>query len=364
VDVTITDPLWKSDEYNFAERWVLKLMRDERDMIFVRTATKLSLSVFPLVVILFLSPPWLVACLAVPYLGFVMGVFGARYGLMLHAVGHRPVFKKKYRYLDNYIPWFLGPLLGHTPTSFEAHHVWMHHAENNMLGDGSSTLWYVRDKFTHFLHYWARFFFVGYINLSRYLLLRGRRKVWMKWMIGEVIWYLGAAGALWLNWAAALLVFIVPMLLMRWLVMAGNFGQHAFVDLDDPDNGFKNSTNLTNTRYNHKAYNDGYHIVHHLFAGMHWSEMPQWYLDNLDKFAEQDAIVFDGISDNQQVWWLLMTHNYDKLAKHLVNFKNRTHEEKVAFLQARARRQLAPVTPFFHIETTDDMRRTARQVAA
>ena len=363
MDVTITDPMWKSDTYNFAERWMLRFMRDERDMIFVRRAAGLTVSVVPLAVGMFLAPPWLVALLALPYLGFVMGVWGARYGLMLHATGHRPLFKKQHVLLNHYIPCILGPFLGHTPTSFAAHHIWMHHAENNMLGDGSSTLTYVRDRFSHFLHYWARFNFMGYINLSRYLLLRGRRRIWAKWILGEVLWYAGAVLAWQVNYAAALAVFIVPMVLMRWLVMAGNFGQHAFVDVDDPDNPFKNSTLLTNTRYNHKAYNDGYHIVHHVYAGMHWSEMPRWYLDNRERFAQEDAIVFDGIRDNQQVWWLLMTGNYDKLASHLVDFKGRSHQEKVAFLQSRARRQLQPLVRFFRIETAEDVALTARKPA-
>ena len=71
--------------------------------------------------------------------------------------------------------------------------------------------------------------------------------------------------------------------------------------------------------------------------------------------------MFDGIADNQQIWFLLMTHNYDKLANHMVNFKNRTHEEKVAFLQKRVRSQHGPMPRFFHIENRADVERTARK---
>ena len=37
-----------------------------------------------------------------------------------------------------------------------------------------------------------------------------------------------------------------------------------------------------------------------------------------------------------------MSGNYDKLAKHLVNFKGRTHEELVALLKERAQLTLGP----------------------
>ena len=350
--VEITDATWvKPATYGPFERVALRYLKDERDLIFVRTMAGATLTIMPMALVLFLSPPWLVGLLALPYVGWVFLAYAARYGLMLHANGHRPIFKREYRWMSGYVPWVLGPFFGHTPTSFSAHHMWMHHAENNMEGDGSSTLAYRRDSFLHFLHYWARFFFLGYVHLSRYLVLRGRYKTAWRFFVGESFWYVLAAVALWLNWAAALVVFIGPFLLMRWLLMAGNFAQHAFVDVDDPDNPYRNSNCLINARYNHKAYNDGYHIVHHIRPGMHWSEMPQWFLDHYDRFVEQDAVVFDGLGDNQQVFWLLMTRRYDTLAEHLVDFRGRTHEQKVEMLKSRVQRRRGTMPRFFHLET-------------
>ncbi len=355
------DPKWtKPERHSPLERVFLPFMKDERDLIFIRVSAIITVTVLPLAALLFLCPPWVVGLAAVPYLGFIFLNFGGRYGLMVHAVGHRPIFKREYHWMQNYIPWVLGPFLGHTPTSFAAHHMWMHHAENNMLGDGSATLPYVRDSFTHFLHYFARFFFMGHVHLIRYLTLRNRHKIVRRFIVGEIGWLLLAATAVWLNWAAGLLVFVVPMLLMRWLMMAGNFAQHAFVDLSDPDNGFKNSNNLTNAKYNQKAYNDGYHIVHHIKPAMHWTEMAKYYEDNYSDFVDQDSVVFDGLNDNQAVWLLLMTKNYDKMARHLVDLKGRTHEEKIAFLQSRVRGQMGRIPGIFHIETREDMAASAR----
>ena len=134
-----TDPLFTGHErLNLLERQALRLLKDERDLIFIRRMALITVGLAPAVTIMFLSPPWLVALLALPYIGYIFLSFAARYGLMLHANGHRPIFKRKLSFLSHYVPWVLGPFLGHTPTSFAAHHMKMHHIENNHgldLGD-------------------------------------------------------------------------------------------------------------------------------------------------------------------------------------------------------------------------------------
>jgi hypothetical protein len=89
---------------------------------------------------------------------------------------------------------------------------------------------------------------------------------------------------------------------------------------------------------------------------MHFTDMAQWYDDHLDEFARQDAVVFDGIRNNQQVWWLLMTGNYGYLADRLVDFKGRTRDERIAFLKDRVQRQRGPIKGF--LEREPDLRAT------
>jgi fatty acid desaturase len=214
----------------------------------------------------------------------------------------------------------------------------MHHPENNLEADLSTTLPYVRDRFPHFAQYWLRFFIPGLPHLVMYLLGHRRHKLARQLVIGEGAWLLAVVLLGVLNPVATFWTLVAPFLLLRVLMMCGNFAQHAFVDVDDPNNAFRNSTCLINTPYNHVAFNDGYHIVHHVKANLHWSEMAQWYDDNRERFAAEDAVVFDGLFDNQHVWWLLMRQRYDILADHLVDFRNRSKEEKIRFLQSRTRR--------------------------
>lgn len=327
-------------------------LKDPRDLVFARASTQLLARFTAAALVLYGLdlPLWLGA--AWPVYLFASGSAG-RYSLMLHAVSHRPIFRRQYKAWESVIPWVLGPFVGHTPGSFYAHHMGMHHPENNLAADQSCTLMYRRDSPLHFLHYWARFFFVGAPHLLRYLRNRKRHKLARRFVKGELAWLVGVALLLALRPGPTLALFVVPFLLMRFFMMTGNWAQHAFVDIDDPNNCFRNSTVLADARYNHNCFNDGYHIVHHIKPALHWTEMPDWFASRMEEFGAQDAIVFQGVTNNQVVFTWLMTQQWDKLAEHVVDLPGappRTHDDKVAWLQSRVRRRLDIPRPFFAFE--------------
>lgn len=335
-----TDPLAPvSGPRGPIERWLAERLRDPRDLVFVRTAVELSAKMGVVAALYYaqLLPAWT----AVLWLPWMMVRYQGRYTLMLHATSHRPLFTREHPWLEAWIPWVMGPFFGHTPGSFYVHHIGMHHPENNLDADLSSTLGYQRDRFSHFLHYWARFLFPGTLHLLRYLRDRGRSKLLRRFVRSELAWLALVVVALAVDPVAGAIVFVGPFLLIRFFMMTGNWSQHAFVDVDDPGNAYRNSTCLINARYNHLCYNDGYHIVHHLKPSLHYTEMARWFYDHVEDFGREDAVVFDGLGNNQTVWWCLMTQDWDKLASHMVDLPGapvRTHAEKVAMLQDRVRR--------------------------
>src|SRR5258708_12321980 len=71
--------------------------------------------------------------------------------------------------LGNVIPWVVGPFFGQTPGTYFAHHMGMHHVEENMAEDLSSTIVFQRDSFADWLRYWGRFMTVGLVDLAQYL---------------------------------------------------------------------------------------------------------------------------------------------------------------------------------------------------
>jgi fatty acid desaturase len=289
---------------------------------------------------------WLWWLIAIPYFYVSQFYFKGRFGLMFHCMCHRKTFKKQYQWLHTYITWVVCPFFGHAPEGYFSHHLGMHHIENNLPDDTSSTMSYQRDSIKGFLLYFLKFLVVGVKNTILYLYYRKRKKLYMRFTCGETFFYIFCIAMCFVNLKATLLIFIIPVLFARLVMMLGNWTQHAFVDPAQPENLFTSSINCINTVYNKVCWNDGYHIIHHLRPGMHYTEMPQEFLKQKDLFAQNKAIVFDGIH-YLHIFIFLLTKRYDKLADNLVNINNMftSREEAIQLMKQRTKKiKLSPVT--------------------
>ncbi|MDQ6608581.1 MAG: fatty acid desaturase [Bacteroidota bacterium] len=340
MEIALTDPTYKKKErLNFFENFVLRYINDKRDLPFIYLSIKISFTVIPVALLLFFIPGihWL---FYVAYLtGYVF--FLGPYILMLHNTCHRKLFKKRYSFLAKYIHWFLGIFFGQTPETYFHHHIAMHHTENNLEEDLSSTMKYQRDSIRSFLNYLFHFYFFGVIHLSFYFSKKNRDKFAYKVLAGETFYTLLIVLLCVYNLKATLAVFILPLVFTRFSMMAGNWAQHAFIDAEQPGNIYTNSITCINTVYNKKCFNDGYHIGHHLRSSLHWTEMPVNFLDNIEKYKANKAIVFTGL-DYFQIWFLLMTKNYNYLSKKFILLSGQpaSADEVEAFLRSRTKRIL------------------------
>jgi hypothetical protein len=335
VDIALRDPTYAPpDAPGFIVRIASRLIHDPRDVPFVKLMAILSATVLPTGLALFV-PHCFRWWLAVAHLALVFYFLGP-FVLMLHNTSHRRLFRRPWSLLNHYIPWVLGPFFGESPEAYFTHHVGMHHPENNLEGDISSTMLYRRDRPTDFVRYFVHFFVCGFFDLTNYFATKGRRSLLLRTLVGELTFYGAVAGLLFVNWRAAAVVFVAPLVVTRFAMMAGNWGQHAFIDEASPENSYRNSITCINTRYNRRCFNDGYHIGHHLKATRHWTEMPDEFRLNLERYALEGAIVFEGL-DFFGVWVCLMLGRYDRLARRFVDIGNvrRTPEEIVALLRSR-----------------------------
>ncbi|QHT71170.1 fatty acid desaturase [Rhodocytophaga rosea] len=346
----INDPVYlQQDSYNRFETMMLSYLLDKRDLPFVYLTIKITLVLIPLAAVLYMPlANWIWWIVALVYFGLNNLYFKGPLGLMLHCTCHRKLFNRKLNWANYYLPWFIGPFFGQTPETYFSHHIGMHHPENNLPADKSSTMFYQRDSFRSFLAYFSNFFFRGIVELTSYFYKKNRTKLLRNTVLGESLFFLMCIALSILNWQATLVVFILPFLISRFIMMLGNWTQHAFVDASDPGNPFKNSITCINTPYNKKCWNDGYHTSHHIKPNMHWTEHPNFFLKNKKEYADNQAIVFDGMGF-LEVFFYLMRGRYDVLEKNFVNISGdpqRTPQQVISLLKERTRRipKLSPVT--------------------
>jgi fatty acid desaturase len=341
-----TDPVFDvNQKYTALDNFFLKMIRDERDLPFIYLSIRLTLTIIPFALAFYAVefiadvPAWAWWTALLVYWVYLIGICLGPYTLMLHNTSHRKLFKAEYSFLNHYIPVWLGLFFGQSPETYFTHHIGMHHAENNMEDDLSSTMSYQRDNPLHFAHYYITFLFGGVLELFRYFLGKNRNDYAMRTARGELfIIALCIILSVFVSFQATVVVFLFPIVLIRFAMMAGNWGQHAFIDPADPANNYRNSVSCINAVYNQKCFNDGYHIGHHLRPHLHWTEMSVDFQKNIEKYAEEDAIVFHTI-DNFMVWVLLMTKNYTKLAYYFVNVGNRFTNEADVILMMQSRLQ-------------------------
>ena len=336
LDLTLIgqDPVENPSKWpQFVQRFFLLFIREKRDVAIFSALVRLSVLMPSAAALIYLFPGNLYPVLFyfVCFLAFL-----GPYTLMLHNMSHRPTFKPGFGFFNVWAHAVLGIFFGHTPGTYYTHHIGMHHPENNMDEDLSSTIRYKRDNFLHFLHYYITFNVFGIVTLSAYFIRKKRYNFLVRTIVGELCWFALVAGVWMLNSWAAIFVLIVPVLATRFLLMAGNWTQHAFVDAEDPENPYLNSISFIDSVYNKRCFNDGYHIGHHVNAGRHFLDMPNDFIRNLKLYKKHKAIVFRKL-DYFIIWFLLMTHSYTLLARYFVDLgdKKMSKDEIIALMKSR-----------------------------
>ena len=313
----------------FLEDFVVKyIIYDKRDAIMASLIMNILCTTVPLTALLYKYPSHLLGAFS---MGFTYFMYLQRFILMMHYAEHRKLFQEPYHKVLQYLlPCVVCPFFGMPPGMYRLHHVIMHHIENNVFNeDLSSTEPYQRDNFFHFLIYYYRYY-TALFTLPLYAVRKQRYKMALVAFAGSFTWLSLIYYGLKTHFVFTLWFGLIPGLVTGLALMFGNFSQHIFVhpniatmkqNLKSYEFNCALSLQSINHFDNQYAFNDGYHVTHHINSRIHWTDMPSHFMKNLEKYAEHDALIFDqlGFFDiGLHVfcgWWDALADHYVHLTK-------------------------------------------------
>lgn len=328
--------------------WLIKNIlkgQEESNIFIVYVMVNILLTTIPFAIGLFLLegkiPNAVASGLGMFYVLFNLFTHARSFILALHYSTHTPIFNRKWRFLKHINTSILCNFFGMPLGTYYAHHIAMHHCENNVRPhDVSSTMPYQRDSKFELLKYMLRYLFLIWFELPYHLIQQKRQKVAMRSVAGSVAFFIGTTILFQFRPIATLFVFILPMIILSIALMEGNWKQHVFVDPEDPENSYRSTFACINTPRNALNFNDGYHVEHHEKPGLPWHQLPTYFQSQIPHYAEQDGFIFTHLSSGQ-VGQLVLEGKLEELANHYVNVgqKQRTKAELVA----EFRRRLTPI---------------------
>ena len=189
-----------------------------------------------------------------------------------HNHQHHPTFVP--RPLNNVFGVLISLAMGVPATVIVAMHNDHHHVHNNHPTDYfRASIVSFRCSLLNLLAYPA--VVVARLTPEKLRVVRAWRTTaprrYRQLMLERFVFY-GTLGVLAIaDWHATLLYFVVPYLFAQWCLLAINHMQH--VDCD-PDSEFNHSRSVVGRWVNWWLFNNGYHTVHHMHPGLHWSRLP------------------------------------------------------------------------------------------
>jgi fatty acid desaturase len=101
-----------------------------------------------------------------------------------------------------------------------------------------------------------------------------------------------------LDWRKALLYVVIPQQVSLTAVLVFNYIQHVHADEEDEWN---HSRNITGRLLNLLLFNNGYHTVHHITPGLHWSLTPA-------EHRKLEHKIDPALNEPSLLWYLVRTY--------------------------------------------------------
>ena len=189
-----------------------------------------------------------------------------------HNHNHLGVWRSKT--LNLFTSYLIAMFYGHPAIAWVPTHNQVHHRLNNRPGDTSrSPKWFEGNHLAAILVYPPLTNFAQTRDIHAFLrdLYRRDRPAFWSAMSEYVVFFGTMAFLLVLDWRKTLLFFVIPQQAALFLIQCVNYLQHVETDAESEWN---HSRNFVSPLLNALLFNNGYHTVHHLKPGVHWSQLP------------------------------------------------------------------------------------------
>ena len=198
-----------------------------------------------------------------------------------HNHNHLGIWRSKA--LNLVTSYWIAIFYGHPAVAWVPTHNQVHHKLNNKPGDSSrSPKWFEGNHLAALLVYPVLTNLEQTKDINAFLkdLWRRDRPAFYAAASEYVVFFGLMAGLLLLDWRKALLFFVIPQQVALFSIQSVNYLQHIETDAYSDWN---HSRNFVSWTLNTLLFNNGYHTVHHLKPGVHWSELPRLHAQYADK---------------------------------------------------------------------------------
>jgi fatty acid desaturase len=199
--------------------------------------------------------------------------------VVAHNTVHCPVFTRRWmnRAFQVWVSLSYGfPISEYIPGHNLSHHRYMQRREDVMRTSKVRFRWNLLNLL---------FFFPAVTPAilrgnARFRKLRGPKATgWRRQFLLEAVIVWGLKVVLFLfDWRQALMLMVIPHLYANYGIVTINLLWHDGCDAESP---FNHSRNFVGPLLNFLAVNNGYHGIHHLEPGLHWSLLPQAHAEKL-----------------------------------------------------------------------------------
>ena len=254
---------------------LLHYREDRRTIVFVLVAISLQVAG----VVFFDQLPWWVL---VPYVAFTAWMSWLC-AVITHNTVHHPIFRS--RTLNKLFQHVLTVSYGSPVSAFVPGHNLSHHLYTQTRRDVMRTT-KLRSRF-HLVNQLTGPLVLGYDIQSadvRYAMaMRTERPAWFRQWVAEWVVSIAARVALFVvnPWGFLCCVF-VPHLAAAAGIIGINYIQH---DGMDRESTYNHSRNLTGPLLNWWAFNNGFHTIHHMKPGLHWTKLREAHAAEVAPFA-------------------------------------------------------------------------------